>query len=230
MLIQVASRHLTDTLLANNPGQQVITGGVICFSTEPKTQNMYVLLGRETCFENMESRDGKWCDFGGKINPHESAVSGAAREFSEESLCVVQLSNKKNYYDNYISYVKTMLQEENYYMKISIIHTDQHVRVYYLKEIPWQPDIEQKFAYTRDRLLSVHKGTIPLPFSLRRHPALKDNTVDLHFLEKHTIAWWSVERLAEVIKNQGRFRRQRFRKTFLPILRLVVQKLQNFNS
>ncbi len=228
----VNSRHLTDTLLADPPGQTFITGGILCFSVEPKTQNIYVLLGRETCFEQMDSSQGSWCDFGGKIDASESAISGAAREFSEESLCTVKMFFKQEHtYTHYIDTIKQMLQDENYFLKISIIlpqkDGSEHVRVYYLKEIPWQPDIEEKFSEIRSKLRTVESNGVPC--SLRNHPAIKeDNTVNRHFLEKHSIGWWSIDRLAEVVRNRGKYKHHRFRRSFLPILRLIVHKLQNF--
>ena len=220
------SRHLTDTCLANALGQVPITGGIICFSVEPKTKNIYVLLGRETCFDRMDSHNGRWCDFGGKINCHESVISGAAREFAEESLCLVQLPAVKNKsYTKYMEQVKVMLLEEDYFMKMTFTVNNQ-LRVYYLKEVPWQPEIEHRFAETREKLLSATKDPNALPFSLRHHPAVNKSEIDLHFLEKQSVAWWSIDRLAEVVDNQGRFKRQKFRRLFLPILRSVVYNLQ----
>jgi hypothetical protein len=226
------TRHLTDTLLSDPPGQTVITGGIMCFSVEPITQNIYILLGRETCFEKMDSPHGTWCDFGGKINENESAISGAAREFSEESLCIVRMSDKYEHtYTDYIDRIKNMLQDENYFMKISIILPQrngvENARVYYIKEIPWQPDIEGKFDVVRRKLSDVHHSGVP--FSLRNHPSvMEDQQVNRHFLEKHSISWWSIDRLSEVVRNRGKYKNQQFRRSFLPILRLVVHKLQDF--
>lgn len=223
MVFLVMSRELTDTGLG--PGR---TGGIICFSVEPKTHNIFVLLGRETCFEQMDSSAGRWCDFGGKINHTESVQCGAAREFAEESLCLVELPVTKNRpYSKYMHQVERMLQEKDYFMKLSARAKDFD-RVYYLKEVPWQPEIEQKFKEIRDKLLSASRNPGTLPFSLRHHPAVRDLSVDRHFLEKQSIAWWSLDRLAEVVKNQGKFKRQKFRRVFLPVLTQIVQHLQQF--
>lgn len=222
-VILVTSRSLGDTFTMTTR-----TGGIICFSVEPKTHNIFVLLGRETCFEQMDSSAGRWCDFGGKINLNETVIGGAAREFAEESLCVVDLPVTKNHpYSKYVEQVKKMLQEKDYFMKLSAKAKD-HDRVYYLKEVPWQPEIEHKFAETRVKLLSASRNPNHLPFSLRHHPAVRDLEIDRHFLEKQSIAWWSLDRLAEVVKNQGKFKRQRFRRVFVPVLTQVVQELQQF--
>ena len=227
----VNSRHLVDTRLVDPPGQTFVTGGILCVSVEHRTQNIYVLLGRETCFQEMDSSHGMWCDFGGKLDVNESVISGTAREFSEESLCLVGMcSNQKHTYTHYIDTIKRMLYCENYFLKISIIlpqiDGSEHVRVYYIKEIPWQPDIVEKFSQIRSKLLEVETNGVP--FSLRTHPAITEyHKVNRHFLEKHSIRWWSIDRLIQVVRNHGRYKNHRFRRSFLPILRLLVYKLQD---
>jgi hypothetical protein len=227
--------QIANTNLSEPPTHTCITGGMMCFSVEPKTQNIYILLGRETCFEQMNSTQGQWCDFGGKIHPGESVVGGAAREFAEESLCVVQLEQKYHAYAGYIERVQKMLQDEKYFLKISIILPQkdgiEHARVYYLKEVSWQPNVENKFVSTRAQL-AEKEGK--LPFSLRNHPSVSydaetgNSKVDRHFLEKQSIAWWSVDRLSEVVRNNGKYKQHRFRKSFLPVLKIVVKTLCDF--
>jgi len=223
---------------------ECISVGLICFSVEPKTENIFLLLGKETCFENFQSSRGVWCDFGGKPLPSELTHETAAREFVEESLGCVQISNRRLQSEEMQQQVKQMLKDKQYYKKIQVVSATywlQHnkvrkdaLRVYYLKEIPWQPHIRDAFQLTRNHLLHIKQtGKISrCPFSMRRHPALILNftrpVVNNHYLEKHAIKWWSLDRLTEVLEKEGRFKNQRFRKSFLPILAIVVQKLKRF--
>lgn len=233
-MILVPSKRLTDTHLSNPPRQTFITAGIICFSVEPYTRNVYVLLGRETRFDQMDSDDGLWCDFGGKINPGESIDGAAAREFSEESLCTIQLSKDKlHHFKGYKDRIKKMIQDERYFLKIAIIlpprNDDvEYIKVYYLKEVRWQPDVGSKFARIRSQLLEN------IPYSLRNHPAIKlheiskEVSVNQHFLEKHAIHWWRIDRLVEVVRNNGVYKHHRFRRSFLPALRTVVSTLCDY--
>jgi len=188
----------------------------------------------------MNSTQGKWCDFGGKINPGESVLGCSAREFAEESLCVIKMTNETTHsYAGYIDRVKQMLRDDKYFLKISIILPPrraegvEYVRAYFLKEVPWQPNVETKFMLMRSRLMEDVKN---IPFSLRNHPSVCTDkrtgecTVDRHFLEKQAINWWSIDRLSEVIRNRGRFKQHRFRRSFLPVLKIVVATLHDFYS
>lgn len=212
--------HLATSRLSDRPNQRVISGGVICFSVEPTTQNIYVLLGREVSFEN---EPGVWCDFGGKLKPTESALRGAAREFAEESLGVIRLDRQSNGpSSDPIAEVTDVLARQEYFIRISIFtQKNRKVRVYFLKEIPWQPDIATKFANVRTAL---EENRWP------NHPAraTADGTLNPHWMEKQCLRWWSLDRLIEVLQKRGRFKHHRFRRSFLPALRVVVGKLAEF--
>jgi hypothetical protein len=231
---QLQSVKLTTTNLFICLKKKYLTGGIICFSVDPKTQNIYILLGRETCFANMNSTNGKWCDFGGKLKKNETPEEGSAREFAEECLCSVHMSKiAKTTYKTYITSVVRMLIQKQYFLKISIVvsqtPTSEKIRVYYLKEIQWQPGVSDRFKVLRRSLTSDMTN---FPFSMRNHPAVTlqpDNTLKINrdFLEKQHILWWSLDRLGEVLKNKGRFKHHRFRYSFLPVLSVVVNKLRS---
>jgi len=180
----------------------------------------------------MYSSAGKWCDFGGGMCAGESIEDAAAREFVEESLgCVffdpyVGVKNQRNY-------LRNMLQNRDYLMKVDIDikrKRKRQVKTYFIKEIPWQPGVTDRFKMLRKSLMQVYKNPTKCPFSLRNHPAIaasyKRVFVDRHYLEKQHIAWWSLTRLTEVLNKGGRYKNQVFRKSFLPILRVLVQKLK----
>jgi 8-oxo-dGTP pyrophosphatase MutT (NUDIX family) len=195
------------------------TAGVVCFSIDPRSHKVYLLLGRETVFRDLLSTAGVWCDFGGKINTGESVEDAAAREFSEESMCVVRLFESD----------KSVLGE--YYMKISIIlpptNGVEHVRVYFVKEVPWQENVQHDFQQTREQLLRIKTGQSGIHEKMTRHPAvIRHGVIDSHFIEKVEIKWWGLDQLKCIIRNNVHgFKQDRFRRSFLPALRIIVKTL-----
>ena len=210
--------------------------GTVCFSIEPKTQNIYLLLGKETCFDNLRSAKGVWCDFGGKPLPGESAEATAAREMEEEGLGLLLPGVHPLRFREEMRRQLEMQQFEARIHLRAVTHWASNMyrrlavqRVYFLKELPWLPQLPQKFSELRDDLLAIKRGTKEAK-PPRTHPALTYNdcgmlTVDPHYLEKHSMQWWSLDRLREVVANNGRFKNQRFRGSFMRALRIVVQRL-----
>ncbi len=211
--------RLSDTMLANPPKCTPITAGIICFSQAPVTNTIFLLLGLET-------KQRLWCDFGGRINPGESVEGAAAREFCEESLCIIDMSPERVAFSEYLGHAKQMLLKRDYFLKLNIVHNtvddvDQS-RVYYLKHVPWQPDIKQKFARLHANLMTQNISC--------SHPAILETSpsyiLDEHWLEKTKIKWWSLDRLKDVLKNRGKYKKHRFRQSFLRVLNLVLDKLE----
>lgn len=212
------------------------TAGVLCFAVEPKTQNIFLLLGRETCFPDMHAGSGQWCDFGGALHPGESVTTAAAREFTEESIACVSLGDQTpGRLEEYEEKFRGALRRREYLCRIDVALSGRDKtcqRTYFVKEVPWQPDIRTAFSSVRNQLCQVRR--LPrlsnCPFSLRKHPAVQLRqhrvVVDAHYLEKQCVNWWSLDRLTEVVRNNGRFKTQRFRRTFLPALRIVIRKLR----
>ena len=211
---------LEATHLANPPCQIFISAGIICFSVHPTTSDIFLLLGEE---ETQET----FCDFGGSINPSESVEGAAAREFAEESLCVIYVHGVEEIYDKYENSVKQHLLNGNYLLKLEILQNTvdgvDYVRVYFLKQVPWQPQVKDIFQQVKRAIV---EGTII-------HPAVQFNqdtfTVEKQWLEKNKIKYWSLERLKYAIKNNGKYKHKRFRKTFVPVLVIVIQQLLLFS-
>lgn len=228
--------HLHHTILSVEK-MKFLTAGIVCYSVEPKTQNIYVLLGQETCFYNLSLDRGVWCDFGGKIDPGEDILDAAAREFSEESLCTIKLFGSKQHImsSDYIKEVRQMLANEDYFLKVSVILPPEDIRervkVYFLKEIPWQPNLPQRFNKTRDLFLNVlDNSNHTIPYYARHHPGLdfvsKGKVLaNKHFIEKFAVQWWSLERLREVLHYKRQFKNIRFRTSFIPVLKIIIKQL-----
>ena len=214
----VHNTKLQSTKLADPALCVQFTAGVICFSVAPVTGNIFLLLG-------LEDKQNLYCDFGGSINPSESPEGAAAREFCEESLCVINISLPVSF-PEYECSIKKMLQSRNYLAKLEILQNTvdgiDQVRVYYIKQIPWQPCVKKSFQATKEQLLN---GCIIHPAVLTGKDDIKH--VDDHWLEKKKIKYWSLDRLRDVLKNNGKYKQHRFRKTFLPALAIVIKHLDS---
>ena len=242
--VRVHGTNLRDSSLFCEEVHPTVSVGMICFSVDPKTNNIFLLLGKETCFENMQSPRGAWCDFGGKPRDEETAPDAAAREFCEESLACVNFECARTRPRNVKTRLAQVLKTGAFFCRIDLTaltqwtqHHNQKrnvTRTYFVKEIPWQPHVPHTFQDIRKKLCHVQSsGEVDTcPFSLRNHPSLevqnKHVRVNNHYLEKHSIMWWSLDRLCEVLQKHGRYKNQRFRKSFLPILQIVVARLKQY--
>ena len=219
--------------------------GMICFSVDPQTKNIFILLGKETCFHNFQSGRGMWCDFGGRPIAGETHAQTATREFVEESLTTTQIDDTRVKSSDMYNHVLQTLNRRDYYVKIEMLcqthwisnnHAMERMRrIYYVKEIPWQPQIRDSFQSIRNTFVDIkkkHTLSADCPSPLRQHPGLiltpRHLQVNSHYLEKHCVQWWSLDRLCKVIHNRGRFKNQRFRRSFLPILQVVVRQLKSY--
>eukprot|EP00466_Bigelowiella_natans_P009727 jgi/Bigna1/137785/aug1.41_g12493 len=232
--------HLQKTPSSRTSFQTQNAAGMMCFSVDPKTKNVYISLGQESLRNKPESRLGPWCDFGGRIEQGESEEMAAAREFSEESVCVVQLfeMSGNTLCKNYANEVQSLLESKLHLAKCTMLMTSDEVqdgtKVCFLKQVPWQPEVPKAFSRTRTIFLDLQKGRDPnsMPFTTRRHPGLVRNSnhlvvgMDEHCTEKCASRWWSLDRLEEVLLNRGHFEHSHFRKSFLPVLHLVVSRLK----
>jgi hypothetical protein len=171
-------------------------------------------------FPDLLSRTGDWCDFGGKINQGECVDDAAAREFTEESMCVVRLFDSDN-----------PSNIGDYYIKLSVILPPKDgiewVKVYFVKEVPWQVNVQYDFHRTRKQLLEINNGRRRVSDAMKNHPAVTHaGSIDTHFIEKVEIKWWSLDQLNSIIQKNGVGSKvNRFRRSFLPALRIITKTL-----
>lgn len=196
-----------------------VSAGIICFSIAPTTGDVYMLLG-------LEDKQEMWCDYGGAINPAESIEGAAAREFCEESICAIKLNEDDEYdFMTYEQSLKRSLLAKDYVARIDILHktvndVDQ-VKVYFLKRVPWQPEVKVKFRTMRQQIVDL---------TIENHPAIDvaNKMVKDHWLEKRKLKYWSLVRLKDALKNHGRFKSHKFRRTFLSALAIAHSHLSSF--
>ena len=72
---------------------RLVGAGVVCYAHDPATDDTYLLLGKEKETPGWRMGSNKWSGFSGKAESLEHIHLTAAREFLEESLCAVSLSD-----------------------------------------------------------------------------------------------------------------------------------------
>ena len=155
-----------------------------------------------------------WGDLGGACDPGETSEQTAAREFVEESLCTVNCSKRRYAARNIQSNLQHELYEGRFFLRLRLFYEEglehkldapasddytadvddhhlparTHCRDFYLKEIPFDPSISQRFEELRTTLLRVPEDIDRnvLPASIRTHPAMDnvESVVGSQFLEK----------------------------------------------
>lgn len=124
----------------------------------------------------------------------------------------------------------------------------KRLRVCYVKYIPWQPHLPELFSKTYCTLYQLQSMPTlekkvrfwqSMPPELQYHPALvlerSESTLEItnitvlkEWMEKQQIAWWSLPRLKNALKNGGRYRKHVLRYGFLSTLGIVVERLSCF--
>lgn len=204
---------------------------VICFSVDPSNNNIYIILGRESDFENLiNGRNGPWCGFGGKPNIGETIIDTAAREFVEESLACIRL-DKAILPSQYTKYFKQQLENGQYELMLRMYYGTV-LRIYYVVRVPWQPEVRERFDILRTALFNAHTAQ-ECSFSLGKHPAVhvdEELTVQIRntYLEKCEVRYWGLDRLNYVINRYGKYKGNVFRRSFLPALKFLVRYLKTY--
>jgi hypothetical protein len=233
-----------------------------------------VLLGQELYNPRFESASNKWCDFGGSVEHQEKLVEGAAREFIEESLGIVRMfpedyipgSNgmDKPWLDT--EQVEHIIQNQIYSVKTTVTipapscWNVKYVagkkasakpwpfkqKICFLKQVPWQPEIPDKFHFLRNLLYRVYsapnaeqalfrwKTEVPETFQfhpgfiIQKNKAGQMTGVDVnpHYLEKQHVAWCSLSRLQQLTK----LKEQVLRYSFQITVPFILEFFQNTDS
>ena len=223
----------------------VWSAGIMCYAYSEQTQDIFFLLGQDKAYAN------RWSDFGGAMKSGESETQCASREFVEETMAVVPITQSQQQQQQYVhpDDVRFALEQRNFTFRVSgtaAKDPEEHQRVCYVKRIPWQPDLPEKFDHVRQHLDQVLKIASQdgmevaiaywstLPQSIQEHPAfsitrsendvISSVTVKPEYTEKQQIGWWSMFRLRTILRNEGAYRNKFcFRIGFLSTLAVVVE-------
>lgn len=147
-------------IIKNIPEKRV--GSILLYAIEPKTDQMYILLGKEQYSKRWIQSSDKWCGFGGRIHHNENIEQGVAREVIEETLGVVHMTDyysEKGQVKKYelIDQVVKMLEDKKY-EKLSITKRRHNFIIYrFVKKIKWDPYIPSRFKKCRRYLATLRQ-------------------------------------------------------------------------
>lgn len=120
------------------------SAGVFCYMIH--NGQTFFILGRER-LNHQWVGSGKWAEFGGQAKPEDQGDSciTAARECFEESLGI-------------FGNVQTALQTEQFNFQVLTKRSGRHVhggKATFVMEVPWEPDIVQRFFGRREHLQEI---------------------------------------------------------------------------
>lgn len=216
----------------------IVSSSLLVFSKEPVTGDVYFMLGEECAvtLEHTRIRE-RWAEFCGRREDGESCEMAAAREFVEETACCLRFGLERG--AETADSICHALQSGMYTSQIIVqpgdgwhrpkragdlspllrdpqpLATPNRLRVCYLRQVPWQPESVLEFERTRASLLAGR---------LLNHPAWRGGRSEPNpvYLEKLRLRYWSVPSLLHVLQNSGRFGQERFRLSFVNLMRIVL--------
>lgn len=125
--------------------------GVICYTHQPGG-SLAVLLGREKETPGWRQGSNKWSGFSGKVDPAECAPQGAAREFVEESLATVPLT-ENGFVPVKVQDIARLLEYDNESGLLEVTkHEDDCRYLVYIRHVAYK-DYASSFRQTRQGLL-----------------------------------------------------------------------------
>lgn len=135
--------------------------GVLCYTHLPTTGALAILLGKEKETPGWKQGSNKWSSFSGKVEPHEKAFEGAAREFVEESLAMVPLETPPGDVPVKIEDVaKILAADEAEIGSTGVLQvfgkTEECRYVVYIRHIPYE-NYPERFQEARKALLDLDR-------------------------------------------------------------------------
>ena len=225
------------------PNRRLVGASVIAITRDPFHNNVYVYLGRERRYPQWQESE-TWSDFGGGVrydpstNIPETAEATASREAWEETAGAMNFhlgdrENKQNSTKNFNTshaYLQGMLEAHRYVLKLTISQPDGAEYVCFVIETPWEPDLPMRFAKLTRALRAKRDYNLDSPDIPEKHPAIISNRVNPCFIEKTSIALFSVPILERALLDKNAISRRHnrveyLRGTFAVRLRLVLTHL-----
>lgn len=145
-------------MCAPKDDRQVRTTGAGCVCIAVDDQGLgYVLLGREAHNPYWADGSHRWSSFSGRVEAGEDATRAAAREFAEESLCLVRLGSRAGDAAEAAAHIRSS--------SLGVVeHTVEGRRgpcrnVLYLLPVPLDPGLPARFARLRGELEALDVAT-----------------------------------------------------------------------
>ena len=227
----------------NLPNKRLVGASVIAITRDPVYNNVYVYLGRERRYPQWQESE-TWSDFGGGVrydpstNIPESAEATASREAWEETAGAMNFQladhDKKTIspqnFNQSNAYLQGLLESHRYVLKLVISQPDGAEYVCFVIETPWEPDLPMRFAKLTRALRAKRDYNLDSPDIPENHPAIISNRVNPCFIEKTSIALFSVPILERALLDKNAISRRHnrveyLRGTFAVRLRLVLTHL-----
>jgi len=224
---------------------RLVGASIVAITKDPTYGNVYVYLGRERRYPIWNESE-TWSDFGGGVracpmtNTPESAETTAAREFWEETACTMHFESSVSFglnkphpshvvYDSFAA-MHSALIEHRYVMRINITQPDGAEYVCWVVETPWEPALPMRFAKLTRALRAKRDHDIDSPDIPAHHPAIINDRVNSCFIEKTSIALFSLPILARALEERNAICRRHnrieyLRGTFAIRLRVVLSHL-----
>lgn len=121
-----------------------------------------ILLGKERYINHWRG-SLKWSGFEGGRKVSETINDTACREFIEESLSALELTNESENTIPYKEQIQKIINDKEYFMRIILCinhenggHIDKRYHVTYVLEVPFQMECIERFNNTRKKLIDLH--------------------------------------------------------------------------
>ncbi len=214
---------------------------LLLFSVEPKTREVYFLLGQERRMLLWPSGSERWTPFGGAKLENETVFRIAAREFVEETLGAVRYFEadrlpRRDYDD-----IEASLKRGEYAFRVNIMYAGVPKYSIFVKRVPFDPYCQLRFHHARNLLLraNYHATDPDKRRELLRHPAVSLNsnggdaivTVEPSYMEKKRVAYWSSYQLHHATTHDAVLAcrngtNERMKSTSIPVIRFILQHMK----
>ena len=204
---------------AGGGGERVVGACILPFCTEPRDGRIYFLLGKERQTNKWMRASELWSGFGGRpLSRSESAEETAAREFVEESSCMVKFFQRDTLPRTAHADIADALKRREFKFSIQFTtppgasSSPTKVYVVFVCQIPWDPDCLHRFQAHRKSMLQrcMPTTTTPAAAADTDHPALSRSDADpsqfslnKDYMEMQQLGLWSIPQLLRAVNTSG---------------------------
>ena len=227
----------------------VVGASLLCFCVDPQWGRLYFVLGKERKNLQWSSGSERWSDFGGRTARTDSGPEmTAAREFLEETLAMVRYFETDTIPRCGYSDIAESLQRGEYTfqftLELGIVDDVRRCYMTFVKQIPWDTHMMYRFNMCRNMIMNVslHYASPNWTELLTNHPAIilapNNNALTCKirkpFLEKKSIALWSVPQLQHAMDFDGIMcsrngNVERCRPAFTSFIEFLLSELNFYN-
>jgi hypothetical protein len=196
----------------------VVGACILPFCTEPQHGRIYFLLGKERQTNKWMRASELWSAFGGRpLSRSESAEETAAREFVEESSCMVKFFAHDRLPRTAHADIADALKRREFKFSIRFATPQPpgagtKVYVVFVCQIPWDPECLNRFHAHRRAVLrrcalppSTAEGEEAA--QQQQHPALSRSdglfSLNKDYMEMQQLGLWSIPQLLRAVHTCG---------------------------